>query len=131
MANEEMEKTMQSILDQQAKVTVKLEIVSEKIEVLGEKIDRLTEDVTALKEVTHTHSQTLEHMVIALEKLIKAQARTDQKLATLAKRTDQKFAELAQAQARTDQQLGETDKRLGSLIKTVDRYIRNGRNGKK
>ena len=46
------------------------------------------------------------------------------------KPASRQYYELRVYHAATDQQLAETDKRFGSLITTVDRYIRNSRNGR-
>ncbi|MFN0122535.1 MAG: hypothetical protein ACKV2V_18725 [Blastocatellia bacterium] len=112
MTNEEMERTMQFILDHQAKNTVAIDL-------LGEKVSALTRDVSALQEVTRTHGQILDRMSHMIVGLAEAQART------------------AEAQARTDQQIAvmsskveAVSDRLDAFIVVVERYITEGRNGR-
>lgn len=109
MTNEEMQKMMEFILQQQATFTVNL--------------DRLGETVNQLAESQRRMDETLGQMV-------QVQTRTIEVVAAIAdaqQETAVKFAELAEAQARTDKKLAETDERLNVLIGVVERYFSNGR----
>ncbi|HEX5707393.1 MAG TPA: hypothetical protein VFX96_08865 [Pyrinomonadaceae bacterium] len=102
MTNEEMQNTVQFILEQQAQLTVNLDKVAEKLDSVAEKVDRLAE--------AHLRS---EERISRLEQasllLVEFSRGVDERQDTLTA------------------QLAETDKRLNSLINTVERYIsRNG-----
>ena len=104
MTNEEMQKTMQFILEQQAQFAVnmqKLEAAQTKAEV------RITQIEGAIVGV-----------VDLLGNLTKAQERTDARVNELA----EKVTQLTDAQKQTDE-------RLNALINTVERYITERRNG--
>ena len=45
----------------------------------------------------------------------------------LARRTEERFAELAEAQRRTEEHMQRTDERLNVLVNIVERYFSNGR----
>jgi ABC-type transporter Mla subunit MlaD len=111
MTNEEIQKMMEFILQQQATTTVN-------IEQLTEKVDRLSEAQLRTERSIGQMAQVQSHMNEVVAAIADAQQRADDKL-----------AELAAQQARTDQQLSETDERLNVLIGVVERYFSNGRNG--
>jgi ABC-type transporter Mla subunit MlaD len=111
MTNEEIQKMMEFILQQQVTFTVNLE--------------RLTEQVSHLSEAQLRAAGTV-------EQIVQVQTHMNEVVAAIAdaqQRADDKLAELAAQQARTDQQLSETDERLNVLIGVVERYFSNGRNG--
>lgn len=105
MANEEMQNTIQFILDQQAQLTIKLDR-------LGEKVDKIAD-----AQVAHERRTT------KLEESF-------QVLVQLAANTDHRLDALTESQLRTDAQLAQTDSKLNALIDTVERYISEGRNGR-
>lgn len=96
--NEEMEKTMQFILEQQAQFTANFQRVEEEREKDSARITRLEESFRLLVQLAESH---------------------DERLVSL----DERLASLAEAQIRTDEQMRETDERLNSLIAVVERYI--------
>jgi ABC-type transporter Mla subunit MlaD len=109
MTNEEMQKTMEFILEQQATFTVNLDQLGEKVNQLAEAQGR---------------------MEATIERIVEVQQRTIDVVAAIAdaqQRTEARVAELAEAQARTDERLAQTDERLNVLIGVVERYFSNGR----
>ena len=112
MTSEEMERTMQFILEQQAQTSVKLDQIvdrqdrtDENLARLTAKVESLTEDVRTLKEVSETHSQSLDVLIGIVQKLGEGQQW------------------LLESQRRTDE-------RLDTFIVAMERYISQGRDGK-
>jgi adenine deaminase len=112
MTNEEMEKTMQFILEQQAQFTAnfqRIEAAREKDEEARKRdsarITRLEESFQLLVQLAQNHDERL-------VTLAEAQIRTSEQIAAMSERT------------------AETDERLNALIAVVERYISNkGPNG--
>ena len=112
MTNEEMEKTMQFILEQQSQFTAnfqKIEEAREKDEEARKKdlarITRLEESFQLLVQLAQSHDERL-------VTLTEAQIRTNEQIAAMNERT------------------AETDERLNALIAVVERYISSkGQNG--
>ena len=105
MTEEEMQKKMEFILEQQARFAVNMELLSEAQQRTEA---RLAEVATAQAQMAR--SQTHMNEVVAV--MAEAQER------------------MAEAQERTDRKMAETDERLNTLINVVERYISEGRNGK-
>jgi len=104
MADEEMQRTMRFILEQQAQLTVSLGQLTERVdklsgtvEGLSEKVDRTADGVAALLTIAEIHEREIE----ALTESVSA----------------------------VDKRGRETDGRLNALINTVERYISERRNG--
>ncbi|MGH9901120.1 MAG: hypothetical protein ACRD68_04690 [Pyrinomonadaceae bacterium] len=117
MSEEEMQRKMGFIIDQQAQFAADIQRAAEAREadakLWQQKYNGLTDAMTTV--------------VGLIGKLAEAQARTDAKLAELAeaqRRTDAQLAE-------TNAQLAETDERLNVFIDVVERYISERRNGAK
>jgi adenine deaminase len=112
MTNEEMEKTMQFILEQQSQFTAnfqKIEEAREKDEEARKRdlarITRLEESFQLLVQLAQSHDERL-------VTLTEAQIRTNEQIAAMNERT------------------AETDERLNALIAVVERYISGkGQNG--
>jgi hypothetical protein len=105
MTYEEMERTMQFILEQQAQFTANFQRMEEAREKDSARTTHLEESFRLLVQLVESH---------------------DDRLVSLAEAQ----ISLAEAQARTDEQLKETDERLNSLIAVVERYITSrGQNG--
>ena len=102
MANEQFERHMQFIVEQQAQFAVDIQQLKEAQAELTTKHNHLTEALTTV--------------VGMVGKLTEAQNRTDEKLAQAQDRTDEKLLELTNKQA-------ETDDRLNTLIGVVERYF--------
>jgi len=105
MTNEEMQRAMTFIVEQQAQTAVKLDHTADKLDALAEtqkrgeeKWSRTEEGIRALLAIAEIH-----------EKEIQAQS---QQIASLSETTKS------------------TDERLNALINVVERQISNGRNGK-
>jgi tetrahydrodipicolinate N-succinyltransferase len=102
MTNEEMQKTMQFILEQQAQFTVNIQKLQEAQGKTDEKVAQLEGLVTRLA------AATLEGF----------------------KDVNAKINALADAQIRTEENLSKTNEEMRNLIAVVDRYFSEGRNGK-
>lgn len=108
MTYEEIQNTMEFILQQQAQFAVNIQKLEE---TLGVNIQRLEE--------------TQERTARQVSELAAAQAQMYQSQTHMNK----VVAEMADAQARTNEKLSETDERLNNLISIVERYISERRNG--
>ncbi len=104
MTNEEIERTMRFILEQQARTDTKLEILTERVGALTVNVDALA--------ISHDRDR---------ERLKRVED-SFQILVALAQRHEERPDELSQAQTRMAEQ-------LTSLAGTVERYINEGRNG--
>ncbi len=102
MSNEELERRMAFIVEQQAQFASDIQQLRE--------VQKQTEQIVArLANVTLEGSKDVNAKINAL---VDAQIR------------------LNESQARTDQNLSRTDESLRNLIAVVDRYFSEGRNGK-
>ncbi|CAN5236385.1 hypothetical protein BH18ACI2_BH18ACI2_25540 [soil metagenome] len=103
MSEEEMQRKMEFIIDQQAQFVT---------------------DIQQLQGAQGKLTDAVIGVVGMIGKLTEAQAQTNALVAALAQQT----SEIAEAQKRTDARLAETDERLNIFINVVERYI--SRNGK-
>jgi chromosome segregation ATPase len=136
MNNEDIERNMNFIVEQQAQFASDIQllqesqartdqvvahtsqVVAQQAEIVGhtaEVVGQLGEVVTRLANVTHVGFTEVNAKINAL---VDAQIRTEEQLA----RTDQTVA-------RTEQNVARTEQNLNNLIRVVDRYL-SGRNGK-
>jgi type II secretory pathway component GspD/PulD (secretin) len=102
MTNEEMERSVEFVLKQQAQFAADMQRVS----------------------------SDLQRVSSGLQKVNEWQARTEENLGTaigLVGQIAQTQLQMAEAQKHTDKGLAETDRRLNSLIVVVERYFSNGR----
>jgi peptidoglycan hydrolase CwlO-like protein len=116
MTNEEMQKMMEFMLQQQAGFATNMNLLVEKVGHLSDAQLRM--------------GKSLAELATAQAQMARQQAHMNEVVAAIAdaqQRTDAKVAELTEAQSRTDQQLAETDERLNVLIGVVERYFSNGR----
>jgi predicted HTH transcriptional regulator len=104
MTNEEMEKTMQFILEQQAQFTANFQKMEETRRMDSARTTRLEESFQLLVQLAQSHDERL----VALAE---AQMRTNEQIAAVNERT------------------AETDERLNALIAIVELYISRGGNG--
>jgi hypothetical protein len=133
MTNEEMETTMQFIVQQQAQFTANFQKLDEERAKDSARIKHLEESFTILVQLAGNHN---ERMTALDERTIALTERTislDERMIVL----DERMIALTEAQIRTDEQLKETseqmketDERLNSLILVVENYIASrGQNG--
>ena len=108
MTNEEMNRKMEFIVEQQAQFVVNFQ--------------RLEEAQTRADKRIEVLEGAMVTVVSLVGQLTKAQERTDARLAELA-------LEVAEAQKHTNAALAEGNERLNSLIVVVERYFSNGRSG--
>lgn len=106
MTNEEMQRKMEFIIEQQAQFAVN--------------IQKLEESQTRAEKRMGELEGAMVTVVNLVGQLAEAQERTDARLSQLA-------TEIAEAQKRTEAALAETSERLNSLIIVVERYFSNGR----
>ena len=143
MSNEEFEKKMEFILEQQAQFAANIQAHDERFAQLENVVNRLAavtlegfKDVNAKIDAlvdAHTRlEETEKQLSESHARLADAQART----AEAQKRTEEAFARLTEAQARTEENQARlsanqalTDEALRRLITTVERHISEGRNG--
>jgi len=104
MTNEEMQKTMEFILNQQAQITANQQKADERTA-------RLEDIVGKLAAATLSRFESLEA-----------------KLAEMSENFDRKIAALVDAQIRTEESIKKTDEAVKNLTAVVDRYFRE-RNG--
>ena len=109
MTNEEMQRTMQFIVEQQAQFVA---------------------DMQQLRETQVFNEQRFEHLSNAMLELAEAEARTEARMASLAEAQERTEKKLAETNAETNSRLANTDERLNNLIIIVERYISERRNGK-
>ena len=104
MTFEEMQTTMQFILEQQAQFSVNIQNLTENMQNLTKKVDKLVDDHESLRRIVGA---------IAV-----AQANTEANLA----RTEKNVARL-------ESNLARTDENLNALILTVEKYLGDRHNG--
>lgn len=105
MTNDEIQKTMEFILEQQAKTDVRLDVLAVVQERSERKWDRTEEGIRALLSIAEIH----EREIGSHERQITAQS---EQILSLSETTRS------------------TDERLNALINIVERQISEGRNGK-
>lgn len=113
MANEDFERKMEFIIEQQAQSVVRLgqleELVGQLEGLVGRFANAVSQRFEALEEGTTRRFNDVDEKIAAL---VDSQIR------------------LSEAQARTEESLKMTDEKLRNLIAVVDRYFSEGRNGK-
>jgi ABC-type transporter Mla subunit MlaD len=118
MADEETQRTMQFILEQQAQLTVSLGQLTENVDQLSGTVDRLSGTVDRLSEKVDRTADG----IAALLTIAEIHEREIEAL----RETVNTVSESVNA---VDERGRETDERLNALINTVERYISERRNG--
>jgi hypothetical protein len=122
MNNDDFERKMAFIVNQQAKFAVDLDTLSEAQKLTEQKLQEATDVVTRLAYVTNEGFKDVNAKINALVdsqiELRESQKKTDQQL----DRTDRQLQ-------RTDIQVRKLSYKVDKLSDTVDRYIRNRTNG--
>jgi hypothetical protein len=119
MNNEDLERKMAFIVDQQAQFAVD-------IEKLQQSIHETNGVVTRLAYVT---SEGFKDVNAKINALVDSQIANEELCKQRSQVLDAKISALIDSQNRTDEQLNRTDEKVRQLTATVDRYIRRGRNG--
>ncbi|HYO99348.1 MAG TPA: hypothetical protein VER76_03955 [Pyrinomonadaceae bacterium] len=112
MTTEEMERTMQFILEQQAQLTAT-------VGRLSEKVDRTADGINSLLVIAEIH----EREIAELRESVNA---TNESVNA----TSESVNAMRESVTAVDERGRETDERLNALINTVERYISERRNGK-
>jgi chromosome segregation ATPase len=111
MTDDERQRQMDFIVEQQAYITAKLGVVTEKIDALTVKMDALTVNVDALTELQQRAEERWERTETGIRGLLA-------------------IAEVHEREIEALRAAGrETDERLNTLIDTVERIISEGRDG--
>ncbi|MDT4895896.1 MAG: hypothetical protein QOH25_973 [Acidobacteriota bacterium] len=119
MTNEELEKTMQFIVEQQAQFAANFQRIDEAREKDVARTKRLEESFQLLVQLAGSHDERL-------VTLAEAQIRTSEQMAA----TDERIAAINERIAAINERTAETDERLNALIAVVERYISSrGGNG--
>ncbi|HEX8458165.1 MAG TPA: hypothetical protein VF656_12765 [Pyrinomonadaceae bacterium] len=111
MTDEEMQRTMQFILEQQGQLTATVGRLSETVDRLSGKVDRTADGITALLAIAEIHDREIAEMRESVKDLRESVTAVDER-------------------GREAEERGrQTDERLNALINTVERYISERRNG--
>jgi hypothetical protein len=119
MTDEELQRKIEFIIEQQAQFTGDMQLLKESQVRLTAKVDTLTE----IQANSETRLGRVEDSFVLLVQMAKL---TDERLDILTNKTDtlsEKMEALAEAQRHTDE-------RLNTFIEILERYISEGRNGK-
>ena len=122
MSEEEMQRKMEFVVEQQAQFAAEIQISQERQAKTDKKLDKLADKLDKLADKVDKLTDIVAATVGAIDRLTDAQARTERRLVDLQANTERKFVELAERQAATDE-------RLNVLINVVERYISRKRNG--
>jgi len=111
MADEEMQRTMQFILEQQAQLTVSMGVLTEKVDQLSGTVDQLSHTVERLSDKVDRTADGINSLL------------------AIAELHDREIATLGESVSAVDERGRQMDERLNALINTVERYISERRNG--
>jgi uncharacterized protein YoxC len=124
MNNEETERTMQFILQQQAQSTVKVDRLAEKVDKIAENVDRLeknvdklVENVDKLVENVDRLAEKVDLLAVNTNKLANAQLKYEVRTGRL----EESFLILVQLAQSTDERLDNVDRKMNEFSE--------GRNG--
>jgi predicted nucleic acid-binding Zn-ribbon protein len=106
------------------------EKIQKQIEFIIEHQAQFTSDIQQLRGVQATTEKLLGRLAAATAAGFKELNEKVSALVDSQIQTQDSLVRLAEAQARTDVKLSETDERMSNLITVFERYIGEGRNGK-
>jgi ABC-type transporter Mla subunit MlaD len=112
MTREEMEKTMEFILEQQAQTTATIGRLSDRVDALSEKVERNADGIKALLAITEIQAAEMSDLRESTRDLARSIQALDGR------------------QRESDERGRRADERLNALINIVERHISEGRNGK-
>ena len=116
MGNENIDKQMEFILEQQAQFTVRMGQ-------LEDLVVRLARGTLERFEATDSRVNDVDERISAL---VDSQIRTEENI----KKTEENIKQTEENVKKTEANVKKTDESLRSLIAVVDRYFSEGRNGK-
>ena len=132
MTNEEWERKMEFILEQQAQFYANIELMRERMgehekgmDEFRKGMDEFRKGLNELKETQQLTEMRLSDLVAAQAQAARAQSHMFEVVASMSdaqQNTEARMAEMAVAQTRTDE-------RLNSLINVFERHLSEGRNG--
>lgn len=119
MTKEEMEKTMDFILEQQAQTTATLGRLSDRVDALSEKVERNADGIRALLAITEIQAAEISDL-----------RESTRDLAQSIQALDGRQRESEERRRESDERGRRMDERLDALTNIVERHISEGRNGK-
>jgi peptidoglycan hydrolase CwlO-like protein len=144
MTGEEMERSIEFLLNSQASLEAKIGQTNDQIkqtnrqmEQTNKRLDVYVETQNEFMQIVLRHIEAQGEINASLRKTSNDLSATQQRLAAAQQRTEEKLTSLASAQQRTEERMDslalaqqQTEEKLKSLIETVDRYINERRDGK-
>jgi peptidoglycan hydrolase CwlO-like protein len=151
MTNEEMERSIEFLVNSQASLEAKIEQTNEQIkqtsrqleqtnsqlEQTGKRLDVYAETQSEFIKIVLSHIEAQGEINASLRRTSDELSVAQQNLAVAQQHTEDRLNSLAIAQERTEDRLNSlaitqerTEESLNSLIETVDRYISERRDGK-
>jgi hypothetical protein len=112
MTNDEMQKSMAFIVDQQAQASAKIDALADAQKTAEERWTRTEEGIRALLSIAEIHEREIASLGQSVAAVSDNSRKTDERIAAL--------SENGRA----------TDERLNRLINVVERQLSEGRNGK-
>ena len=111
MTDEEMQRTIGFILEQQAQLTVSMGQLTGQVDKLSNTVDKLSDNVDKLSDKVDRTADGINALL------------------AIAEIHDREIAALRESVSAVDERGRQTDERLNALINTVERYISERRNG--
>jgi chromosome segregation ATPase len=139
MSNENIDRQMEFITEQQAQLSVKLSLLTDKVDAMAGKVDKLAEMVDVLSRIQVRDEARLSRVEESFIVLVQLARITDERLDELEGRADkleqradklsENMAMLVEAQARTSNNVADLAESQKVFIDLMERYIGKGNNG--
>jgi septal ring factor EnvC (AmiA/AmiB activator) len=130
MTGEEMERSIEFLLNSQASLEAKIEQTNDQVKQTSRQMEQTNRQMEQTNKRLDMYAETQNEFMQIVLRQIEAQGeinaslhKTSNDLTVVQQRTEERMDSLALAQRQTEE-------RLKSLIETVDRYIRGRRDGK-